>query len=470
MDIQQGHGKSYISCGTIYNLFEQNKIDKILVICKPEGVENYRLELLRFLEGLITEDEIGVVTTDNREIEDAFNFKIIITNYITFRLTSQYYNKKVNKSEAKKPTKKAINFTKFGTSRMIILDEAQELNHHDSQQSNFMHLYGDDFKYRILMSGSFGYKFEHYYSLGKFLLPNAIPYSYSEWTDYVANKGTKISKYMIKDFKPERVKEFKEKIIDTLQISYKNCIPLPGRIDKKTYIAMSPKMRKIYQEFITTTVKEMSKEKGENLTGRNLFNKFPYLTQMTSDPILLKDKFNYDWEFEDSPKLPILDSLLEKYIKEEGRKLIIWGCHPIILNLLATYFKKYAPTLIHGDEKTSVKLKDRIPLVEEFKKNKKKNLLICSYVLATSLNITQATRQIYFDIPVDNDKFNQSKRRIDRHGQEEIVINHYLMYSNSIDTYIWDNILRPKEACKNTLASKDDDLTLEDFKEVFAKK
>ena len=462
-DISMGHGKSYIFCMVYGSLLLQNRIGNCLIICKPEGVENIRLEILKFLDGIITADDIAVVTTANRNIEDYFDKKIIITNYITFRLSGSYYNKLKNKSEAKKPTKPAIDFDKWGKNLFLLLDEPQKINDYKSLQSHFIHLYGQYFERMMLMSGTLGYKFLHYFSSCKLLLPNTLPYSLSEWTSYVAVRGTKFSDYAVKELREEKVKEFKEKVLDKLQVTYRDCIELPEAIDDLIYIQMSDKMKKLYRAFIEKEIDELDRRRSGKVGLPDLKNCFGRLSMFTSDPSLVK---GISWKFEDNPKIDIIESLLDQYISDENRKVIIWSNHPTVINKLAEVLKKYKPIVIHGDEKTSVKRQDRNSLVEEFKKSKTQNLLICSYVLATSINIVESTRQIYFDIIPDNDTFNQSKKRIHRIGQKEPVISHYLLFNNSIDIYIWEEVLQSKENVKNTLSSKEE-LSLEDYKSIF---
>lgn len=456
LDIEMRHGKTYIASMTIGNLFLSNQIDRVFIVCKPEGVENFRLELLRFLDGLITEDDIAVITTDNRDIEDYFNHKIIITNYITYRLSCSYANKKNNKSKSHKPTKTAIPFDKWGTKRLIVLDECQALNNYDSLQSHFLHLYKEFFDRRIEMSGSIGYKFLQMYSLCKFLVPNQIPYTFSEWRDYVSID-------LGRSFIPDRVKIFKENIIDKLMLTYRNCIPQTEHEEILTYCTMSEKMRKLYQDICSKFVNDLVKQGNGQVSGRAVLQKYGILSEFTSDPSLLEIP---NWKFEDNPKLEVLKSLVEKYIDEENKKIIIWGSHPAVLNKLGQIFSKYKPLVVHGDEATSLKRKDRIAEVNKFKTDSNSKMLICNYVLATSISLIEFTAQVYWDLTSDIDSWSQSKKRFQGPMQKEKVFTHYLMFDKSIDNYIYYDILLQKGKVKNAISSKEN-LSLEDYKSIF---
>jgi len=464
-DISVRHGKTYITCGVIYNLLKLSKIDKILIICRPEGVENFKVELLRFLDDVITEDDIGIVTTKNREIEDLFNKKILITNYITFRLTCDYYNK-LSKSKAKKPNKKTIDFNKWNGNKLLILDEGQSINSPDSLQSHFVHLYKDDFSNIIDMSGSIGFNILHMYSHAKLLIPNSVPYSYAQWTSYIAEKGTKYSKGAIKELRPDKVKEFKERVIDKVQVSYRNCINETKMHEREIYVKMSDKMKKIYQSFIDKEINDRLYKQEHEITTQNLKNMFGKLSLVTSDISLLEEQFSKNWKITDNPKLDIMSSLLDKYINDENRKVVIWGSHPLVLNMLGDIYKKYNPIVIHGQ--SEIKKDDRVDWVTKFNSSNEHKLLICNYVLSTSITI-KATRQVYWDLPTNSDNFQQSKKRIHGPMQQEEVESIYLMFNNSLDIYVYYNILQNRLAKKNVLSAKEE-VDIETYKEVFAAK
>lgn len=464
-DIAVRHGKTYITCGVIYNLIKLHLIDRILIICRPEGVENFKVEILRFLGDIFNENDIGIVTSNNREIEQFFDKKIIITNYITFRLSGAYYNSLIN-SKAKKPKKKSIAFSKWGTNRLLILDEGQSINSYDSLQSHYIHLYKDDFSRIIDMSGSIGFNVLHLFSHTKLLVPESIPYSYSEWTNYLAIKGTRYSNGAIRELRPEKVKEFKERVLDKIQVSYRDCIQETDMYEKEIFIQMSDTMKLIYRSFIEQEINELTKNKNHDLTLREIENVFNTLTLVTSDISLLHTDYSKNWKFTDNSKLPILDSLLSDYIDDEHRKVVIWGNHPSILDKLGEHYKKYSPIIIHGQSK--IKKEERVDWVQKFNTDPQYKLLICNYVLATSITLN-ATRQIYWDLPINSDNFLQSRKRIHGPMQKEPVESIYLLFNNSIDIYIYYNILQNRIQKKYLLSAKDE-VGLDMYKKVFSAK
>jgi SNF2 family DNA or RNA helicase len=407
-------------------------------------------------------------------MENYFDKKVIVTNYTTFRLSNEYYHiikqkiKKKKKDGTKLPKVKAggayIDFSKWGKPEelFIILDEGQSIKNYDSQQSQSLHYHKKYFDYRGVLSGSLGYKVLDYYSICKFLIPETIPYSYSEFRDYLTVRDS-----YGKTVKPVKVKEFKEKVLNELQISFnKDVLDLPPFIEEEIYIKMNDKMRNLYKSFIDQSVIDLVKKKEQELSGHQLENAFMYLSMFTSDPLLVKDKFNFSWEITDNPKTEIVDSMLDQMINNENKKTIIWCNYPRVINELKLVYKKYDPIVIHGDEKTSVKRLERDKTIQEFRTNNNKHLMICSYVLNSSIDLYEATRQIYWDNITDNDKRDQSKLREWRLGQKEAVKSYYLLFDNSIDIYIYNEILLKKGNVRNLMINKKE-LTLEDYKAVF---
>jgi len=469
--ITMGGGKTYIMCGVIANLLYNNRIDKVMWVCRPEGLIETKMKILFFLGDYFTEDDIAIVTTDNREIEDYFDKKIILTSYNTFRITSKYYydlkTKKPKKRKVKegeepkeekkkktvfKPRKGIIDFSKWcAPERMVqILDEGQAIKN-DSQQTNAFLIHRDAYAFRYILSGTIGYKVEDYFYPLKYLVPESLP-SHSEWEKYIF-KPHETLRYKY-DVRVEALSHFKERVIDSVQIVFgEGCLDLPPFQQKEVYLPMSPKMRKMYKTFIEDAIEELNTKVTDEEQTRLLKTSFAYYTLFTSDPSLLNEKFNFDWDFKENPKIEVVESLLDKYINEENRKVIIWSNHPIVINNLGKILNKYHPIIIHGDEKSSMKKDERHSEVQDFRKNPKKNLLITSYVLNSSIDIPEATRTIYWDLIADNDKFNQSKKRHHRMGQKETTITHYLMFDQSVDVYIWNEILEAKENVRRVMTS-----------------
>ena len=452
LDISCRHGKSKISCDSVGSLYKLGVIDRILIICRNEGVSNFESEILRFIP-YFTEDEIAIVSTENRDIESYFDKKIIITNYITFRLSCAYYNPKAS-IKSRKPM---IDFNKWGKSRCIILDEFQSMNHYDSLQTHMIQLHRDYFEYRYGLSGTLGFNFLSWFSLAKFMLPNRMTMGFSEWRDYVTT-GRFHDKVI-----ESRAKEFKENILDKLLITYHDCIVQP--LDEKiiTYVDMTEDFRKIYKEICNKYITEIFELGNGKANPNDALLKFGELSKLTSNPSLIKGYENF--KIKDNPKFDILKSLLDKYINEQGKRVIIWSTHPSVLNELGQELAKYKPLIIHGDASTSVKKDERIDELNAFKKDPTRKILLTNKVLSTSISVTECSRQIYWDIPLNSDDLEQSMERIRGPRQTEQTETNFLLFSKSVDLYIWFEIIKKKSSVRKAILEKQE-LKIEDFKKM----
>ena len=452
LDISCRHGKTWICNNAIGSLYKQGVIDRILIICRNEGVSNFESEILKFIP-YFTEDEIGIVSTENRDIESYFDKKIIITNYITFRLSCAYYNSKAS-IKSKKPM---IDFSKWGNHRMIVLDEVQSINHYDSLQTHMIQLHRNYFDYRYGLSGTLGFNFLNWYSLAKFMLPNRMTMSFSEWKNYVTTG--RFNDRIIES----RAKEFKENILDKLLITYHDCIVQPQDIKIITYCDMNDEFRLIYKEICNKYLTEIFSLGNGKANPNDALLKFGELSKLTSNPSLLKGYENFP--ITKNPKFDILKSLLDKYINEQGKRVIIWSTHPSILNALGKELAKYKPLIIHGDSTTSVKKENRIDELNTFKKDPTRKILLTNKVLSTSISVTECSRQIYWDLPLNSDDLEQSMERFRGPLQKEQTETNFLLFSKSVDLYIWFEILKKKSNVRKVILEKQK-LTMEDFKKM----
>lgn len=436
------HGKTYMMCMTLGTLYKQGVIDRILIICKPEGYQNFYSEICFFLNNLFNEEDIAIITTKDREIEKAFDKKIIITNYTTFRLSVEYYNGKKLTKQTRRPS---IQFNKWGKTRAIVLDEIQCINHHTSLQSKAIHLHKDFFEYRYGLSGTLGFDFFNWYSLTRFMIPQKMAMPYSLWKSYITETPT--GSWYKANPRPQKAKEFKTNILDPLLLTYTDCIQQQKDTERLIYCVMSKKMRELYISLCNDWVEQMFKD-NPKLSGKTVLSKFGKLASITSDPSL-KDVDN--WDFLENPKIEVVSSLLNKFIEEENQKTIIWSAHPSILNKLAKIFEQYKPTVIHGDENTSVDKKDRIEELNKFKNDPSRKLLLTNKVLSTSIDITCCSKQIYWDLFLSSDDLYQSRERIRGPKQTKPTETIFLLFDNSVDLYIWNEIILKKDKTRKAM-------------------
>lgn len=500
------HNSFYISYMMSY-LLNNSNISKAFIVVPFDGMINLKKEILKFSK-VFKEDDFLLITSDNKEEMFKLNdYKVLMMTYSAVKTVSDFFyiekylkNKKkrengklipltkrdIRNRIPKKYTKPTIPFSEWigeNNKALYMLDESHLIANPNSITSHFVNLYEHFFYYKYIFTGTPADKYEKYYSQMKFLDETLINnQTYKDFKLSIAQMDEFGSS--IVEYKEDKVNKFIERIspYTTMRLA-KDVLDLPENYIKKSYINMNEKMKAIYQGLTTLTLYKISKE-NEGLDIKKIFNKFPYLIQAIDNPCLLKDKLVAEddtfefvenlnnhlkkWKFSDHPKLDLTNYWLNKYIKEEGRKVILWEVHPYTINQLAEYYKKYNPIILHGE--ISEYKKDRIgyrqSLVDQFKKDDKIKLFIASLnVLNKSVTMTEATRQIYFVRNFEYIKFNQSLFRIHRYGTTEEVITHIPLIDNSIELHL-DKILDGKDDTNKILATKKY-LTKNELRDIF---
>ncbi len=390
-----------------------------------------------------------------------------------------YYKK--NKVKTKKYRKPPINLSKWGKERAIILDESHSIKNIKARQSKVLHLHKDYFRFRYLLTGTpYPNGVENLYSQIKFMDSNLIPENYYEWLPKIANLGNKFSEYAINSYKTEEVDKFLERVKPWILREFtEGNIELPDQYIKKIYVGLNDKQFEIYRSFIKFILVNSKKDKGR-IVMKEIYKKFPFVMLAIDNPCLLKGKEELEddpklskllksWKFEDHSKLEACSSLLEKYVKEQNKKVIIWTGHPLTNKQLSSYYKKYNPISIHGElevPKDLSKNEYRDQLLEKFKKDSDHKVLIASFqMLSSAVNITEAPRAINFDRSWSYLHWAQLIKRNHRIGSKENVIINPLIMEKTVEEK-QDRVLEKRENLDQELLNKDS-LTKKEWEDLF---
>ena len=482
--LQMGLGKTYIIITAINQLHSQNKIDNFVVVSPPEGVYNWRREILRF-SNWINENEILISSATNnrnpfKNPESLKGIKVIILTYRHFlTLSDDWYKIEKPNSRSKNYRVGFIPWGLFGSDghRAIILDESHHIKNHTARQTKVIHLHKRYFDYRYIMTGTPTPNiFTEIYPQITFLDENVVNMPYQRWVNEIANVGNRFSAYAVNYVYKHAQDEWERKFSSLVErIQSKDVLQLPELYIKPIYAELSDKQKQIYQETINYMIFTIKEEHGR-IEPRILRNKFPYISLAYENADLLKGKIDPvfsknlsklvdSFKFEkDHGKIEILNSLISEYIDNEKQKVTVFDFHPKTLDQLAEKYKKYNPIVIHGQ--TGDSNEERNEKLELFKKSKKHNLLIGSFrVLSTAINLTECKRVIYFSRDFSYVNWSQSIKRFHRIGQTESVIINPLIFENTLDEYIEKVIIRKGNLDKELFQS--DSLSQKDWIDIF---
>ena len=475
-------GKAYIAAAIVAHLRYYGLADKVLLISSNIGAANMVHEMKKFIIDL-NPDEITCLTKISRvKKKDREIFKpetrMIITNYSTLRhLSDHYHAKEGGKSKAYRKAPIPIEEWLGGKPGILLLDESHALGNPASQQTKRIQMHVPFFEYRYEFTGTPADKPEKLYSQLK-VLDEALVHnlSYQDWCVEYNNVGNTWSSYAInpQGWKHDKLQALNARVTKDYAIFRKSidCIDLPPNIIKKLYTRLDTKHRSIYQAFVTTTLNHIRETTGK-LGTRDIMNAFPYMQMALDNPSLLLshshvlgnelqetiESFNFE---KDSTKVEMLTDILEERIGEQGERGIIWVFHPDTAHKLMKIYEKYNPLYIVGEIADA----DRMPIIEKFKTQTEHKILIAGIpVLNTSITVTEATFQVYFERVYNFAQYWQSMARIHRIGQTKTTVTYVLIFDESIDISL-DINLETKDALNSKILSKEF-LSLQEWKKVF---
>lgn len=492
---EMGLGKTYEIQTILNHLMGWGRIEKYVIVSPPEGVINIAREILKFNTCGITKKDIFIVDTEHRDpFRDPTKKVIIMTYRNVIMLHDDFYKAKQHKKASSKIMKNYIPWDKLGKNLAIILDESPAIKNHSSKTFKLLDKSKKFFEYRYILTGTPAPKYsEDLWAQFRFLQQSCVPSEFLTFLRMIANIGNRYSEMAVNYYYPDKVQAFLNSVdylVDRETIESSG-IKLPPLIIEPIYCSLPPLQKTLYQNIVTKVISIIREEQGK-ITRRALQNKFSYLSLALHDPLVIKEG-NLDaeetspelmanlknWKIKENGKYEAALSIIEKNVAE-GKKTILWSGHPTIIDSLAREFEKFHPLALHANtvvNKGESVAERNDAVVEAFKQDKKCWLLIANYsCLKTSVNITEAPRQIYWDRLWDAETFLQACRRSYRIGQTERVIINPLIFVNSLEEeqdkelnkrIDFNSKVWIKEITELKDEFLDEPLTLEKCKEIF---
>ncbi len=482
--LDMGLGKAYIAAAIVAHLRYYNLAGKVLLISSNIGAANMVHEMKKFIVDLDPSEVVCLTKISRVKKKDREIFKpearIIITNYSTLRHLSDHYHSLNAKSKSKAYTKAPIPIEEWlgGKPGILLLDESHALGNPQSLQTKRVMMHVPFFEYRYEFTGTPADKPEKLYSQLRILDPALVHnLSFQDWSVEYNDVGNDYSAYAInpQGWRYEKLKILNERLVKDYAIFRKgdDCLELPPNIIKKLYVELDDKHKQIYQSFVRTTLEDIRTRTG-GLATREILNAFPYMQMALDNPSLLlthssimgaelqKVVRSFDFE-KDSAKIELLKDILGERVDDCGERGIIWVYHPDTAHRLMKICEKYNPLYIVGEIEDA----ERMPIIEKFKAQTEHKILIAGIpVLNTSVTITEATFQVYFERVYNFAQYWQSMARINRIGQMKHTITYVLIYDESIDVAL-DINLSNKDILNSKILSKEF-LSLTEWKKIFS--
>lgn len=325
---------------------------------------------------------------------------------------------------------------------MIIADESQRIKTHDAAQSKAMHQLGDIAKYKLILSGTpVQNNAIDIYSQYRFMDPTVFGTNFYAFRNRYAIMGG-FNKKQIVGYKDLDQLIRKEHSI-AYRVTKAECLDLPEQTFLTRYIQLEGKDKQLYDRIRKDSFAEL--ESGGVVTAPTVLTKLLRLQQFTGGFIQADEAAKPEYVFDG--KLKALEDILDDYVIDAGRKLVIF-CRfraeiDIIQRLLDS--KKIRYQSIYGD----IKISDRGAIVDDFQTNPETKVILCQIDTAgLGITLTAADTCVYYSVNFNYAAYSQSLARIHRIGQRNACTYIHLVVEKTIDEDVLTALSKKEDLAK----------------------
>lgn len=400
-----GLGKTLETIAFLLSEKEDNGSCKALVVCPSSLVLNWENEFKRWAPSLTTAVVMGNAA-EREEIIAAGNPDVFITSYDLLKRDILHYD--------------GISF------RFEIIDEAQYIKNHTTQNSKAVKVVKSDIRF-ALTGTPVENNLAELWSVFDYLMPGYL-YNYNKFRD---------------KFEIPVIRENDEKALESLR---RLALPfilrrmkkdvlkeLPEKTETVLYAAFDEEQRRLYDATAMQMRSDIRKRMAENGEENNRFEILAMLTklrQICCAPTLAVKKKQ---EIIPSAKLEMCMELTQNCV-ESGHRVLIFSQFTSMLDIIAENLEEMGIAYYTITGKT--KSKERIHLVNSFNRNDTPVFLISLRAGGTGLNLTGADVVIHFDPWWNMSAQNQATDRAYRIGQLNRVQVYKLIAKDTIEEKI----------------------------------
>lgn len=329
----------------------------------------------------------------------------------------------------------------------IIADESQRIKNARAKQSKAMYELGDLAKYKLILTGTpisnhpldlfgqyrfldrtvFGGRFyrfrERYAIMGGFQNKEVVQY---QNLDELTKKAYGIA----------------------FRITKEDALDLPEQVFINRFVSFSKKEETIYKKLCKQNIAEL--ENGATISAPTVLTKLLRLQQFTGGFLPSDDDPTPELVFRG--KLQALKEMLEDYVMEEKKKIVIFCRFRAEIDLIEKQLKHYQIPSIRIDG--NVAMQERDSRVQAFQEDP----AIMAAVLQIStagvgITLTAAELCVYYSTTFSYTDYAQSLSRIHRIGQRNVCTYIHLIVQGTIDETIL-YALKKKQSIANLVIDK----------------
>lgn len=424
--MDMGLGKSLTSIAIVGQLYQENKIGKVLVVCPTSIISVWEKEFVKFADyDYFVESIVGSTMNKRKEklklLCHKKGLKVAIINY-----------------EATWRMEKELNVYKPD---IIICDESQKIKNPSASQSKTIHRLGAKAKYKIILTGTPVQNSPmDVFSQWKFLDPNIFGLSFYAFRNRYAVMGGYYNHQIIKFKNMDELTSKAHSV--AYRITKEEALDLPEQIFLNRYCELEPLARKVYDTVRKESYAELID--GE-ITATNILTKLIRLSQIAGGHV--KDDEGR-MQVISKAKLNELKDIMEDIIIDNKRKLVVFARFiPEIESI-----KKMADemevqyTYITGEIKTD----ERGTMWNTFQNNENIKLFIAQIQTAgLGITLTAAETAVFYSLDFNYANYSQAISRTHRIGQKNTCTYINLISTDTVDEKIMKTLENKEDIAKN---------------------
>lgn len=329
---------------------------------------------------------------------------------------------------------------------MVICDESQRIKTHDAQQSKQFHRLGDLAKYKLILSGTpVQNNAVDIFSQYRFLDPTIFGTNFYAFRNKYCIMGGFNNRQIIGYRDLEGLTRKMYSIAH--RVTKEDALDLPDQIFKNIYLELEPKEKKIYDQLKRESFAEL--ESGGQITATTVLTKLLRLQQLTGG-FLVADEASKP-ELVSDIKIKALEEILDDYVVEAGKKLVVFVRFRAEIDLIKKLLekKKIKHSMIYGD----VPQEQRGDIVRDFQDNPETLVIVCQLQCASlGITLTAASTCVYYSVDWNYANYSQSLARIHRLGQTQKCTYLTLVVKGTVDETV-QKALEAKEDLANTVVN-----------------
>ena len=325
---------------------------------------------------------------------------------------------------------------------MIICDESQRIKTHDAEQSKAIHKLGDQSRYKLILSGTpVQNNAIDLYSQYRFLDPTVFGTNFYQFRNRYAIMGGFSRRQIIGYRNLDQLIQKEHSI--AYRVTKDEALDLPEQTFLERRITMSAKEKNLYDRIRRESFTEL--DGGGQVTVTTVLTKLLRLQQFTGGFLIAdgQDKV----ELVSKGKLNALEEIIDDYVMDAGKKLVIFARFRPEIDLIGQMLKK--KKIRYGEIYGDVKLEARGDIVKDFQTNKDTKVFLAQIDTAgLGITLTAADTCVYYSVNFNYAAYSQSLARIHRIGQKNACTYIHLITEGTVDETILKALAKKKDLAK----------------------